>query len=163
MKFLRRYWVAGLVLMMVGLHAVIIGYVRSQVARLKNAQSTAITVGSFRFQPIRDPDQVYCFRLHAVLDPTRRNRGEERLEQLRLEIAESAEQLLRQVEPDWLLDPSHDEIKARLLEVVLGHINEPLVQRVLITEWLAAPASAIAVNVNDGSSEREKQPPVMLQ
>ena len=149
--------------MMVGLHAVIIGYVRSQVARLKNAQSTAVTIGTFRFQPVHDSSQVYCFRMHAVLDPTRRNRGEERLEQLRLEISESAEQLLRQCEEDWLVDPAHEELKTRLLEVVLGHINEPLIQRVLITDWLSAPASAIAVNVDNLDTESEKHAAPMLQ
>lgn len=132
--------------MMVGLHAVIIGYVRSQVARLKNAQSTAVTVGTFRFQPLRDPDKVYTFKLHAVLDPTRRSRGEERLEQMRLEILESSEQLLRQVENDWLNDPLQAEIRARLLEVALRHLNEPLVQRVLITDWVAAPLNSVQLN-----------------
>ena len=132
--------------MMVGLHAVIIGYVRSQVARLKNAQSTAVTMGMFRIQPIRDPANIYTFKLHAVLDPTRRSRGEERLEQVRLEIMESAEQLLRQVEPDWLNDPGQVEIRARLLEVVLRHINEPLVQKLLITDWVQAPISTVSLN-----------------
>ncbi len=146
MNFFRRYWVAGLVLMMVGLHAVIIGYVRSQVARLKNAQSTAVTMGTFRIQPVRDPASIYTFKVHAVLDPTRRSRGEERLEQVRLEIMESAEQLLRQVEADWLNDPAQTEIRARLLEVVLRHINEPLVQKLLITDWVQAPITTISVN-----------------
>jgi hypothetical protein len=146
-NFLRRYWVAGLVLMMVGLHAVIIGYVRSQVARLKNAQSTAITVGSFRFQPLRQPSNIYSFQLHAVVDPTRRNRGEERIEQLRIEILESTEQLLRQVDETWLEDPSQVEIKGKLLEVVLRHLNEPLVQRMLITDWIKAPTDSVAINI----------------
>lgn len=149
--------------MMVGLHAAIIGYVRSQVARLKNAQSTAVTVGSMRFQPVRDPDHVYCFQMHAVLDPTRRNRGEERLDQLRLEIMESSEELLRQAETDWLLAPGHNELKARLLEVILKHINEPLVQRVLITDWLSAPADSIAVNVDHSDGKKDEPAPIMLQ
>lgn len=147
MKFIRRYWVAGLVLMMVGLHAVIIGYVRSQVARLKNAQSTAITVGSFRFQPSLEPESVYAFQLHAVLDPTRRNRGEERIEQLRLEILASSEELLRQVDQTWLADPERVEIKSKLLDVVQRHLNEPLVQRLLITDWIKAPTDTIAINI----------------
>lgn len=163
MKFLRRYWVAGLILMMVGLHAAIIGYVRSQVARLKSVQSTAVTIGSLRFQPLRDPDTVYCFQMHAVLDPTRRNRGEERLDQLRLEIVESAEELLRQSDPDWLVSPGHPEIKARLLEVVLKHINEPLVQRILVTDWLSAPADSIAVNVERKGTAANAPPALMLQ
>ena len=148
--------------MMVGLHAVIIGYVRSQVARLKNAQSTAITVGSFRFQPLRQPDNVYSFQLHAVLDPTRRNRGEERIQQMRLEIMESAEQLLRQVDEKWLDDPTQVEIKGKLLEIVLRHLNEPLVQRMLITDWIKAPTDTLAINV-DAWDSSEKSTPSVLQ
>jgi len=139
--------------MMVSLHAVIIGYVRSQVARLKNAQSTAVTVGSFRFQPLRQPEFVYSFQLHAVLDPTRRNRGEERIAQMRLEILEASEQLLRQVEQKWLDDPSQVEIKGKLLEIALRNLNEPLVQRMLITDWIKAPTDTVAINVDSWESQ----------
>lgn len=147
MKTVRRYWIAGLVLLMVALHAVIIGYIRSQVAMLESAKSTAVSIGTFRFQPLHDPSQIYSFKLHAVLDPDRRIRGVEWIEQMRLEIMESSEQLLRQVDQEWLADPTQKELRAELLEVIRRHTSEPLVQRVLITEWLELPTQSIAFPV----------------
>ncbi|WP_235934685.1 hypothetical protein [Candidatus Laterigemmans baculatus] len=143
MKAIRRYWVTGLILVMVGVHAAIIGYIRNQLSMLETAQVTAVTVGSFRFRTLQDPSHIHSFRLHAVLEPTQRYRATERIEQMRLEIHESSEQLLRQVEPSWLADPTQEELRGRLLEVVLRHLNEPLVQRMLITDWLSLPVQPV--------------------
>ena len=142
---IRRYWAAGLILVMVVTHAVVIGYVRSRVARLNSVKSSAVEVGAFRIQPISDPSVVYQFELHAVLDPSKRNQGEERLKQMRLEIIEAAEQLLRQVDVAWLDDPGQVQLRERLMDVVLTHLDEPLVQRVLITGWLKIPVTAVNV------------------
>ena len=145
MQLFRRYWVAGLILLMVAVHAAVIGYVRSRVARLQTTESTAVEMGSFRFQPVHDLSKVYHFRLHAIVDPSKRHRGEERLMQMQMEIREASEQLLRQLEPEWLSDPSQTQIRARLMDVVLKHLDEPLVQRMLITDWLELPVGTIDV------------------
>ena len=128
---------------MVAIHALVIGYVRSRVARLNDSLSTAVEIGHFRFQVVDDPSTVYEFRLHAVVDPSKRNRAESRIAQMKFEILESAEQLLRQVDVQWLEDPSQSQIRNRLMDVVLKHLDEPLVQRVLITEWLELPSRPI--------------------
>ncbi len=146
-KAIRRYWVAGLILLMVGIHAAVIGYVRSRVARLQSTVSTAVEIGSFRFQPLNDLSTAYHFRLHAVVDPSKRHRGEERLTQMRLEIREASEQLLRQVDPEWLDDPSQSQIRGGLMDVVLTHLDEPLVQRMLITDWLELPVDTVGLSL----------------
>lgn len=145
--FIRRFWAAGLILVMVAIHAVVIGYIRSRVARLNSARSSAVEIGSFRFQPIKDPDTVYHFRLHAVLDPSKRHLGEEQLSKMRMEILEASEQMLRQVDPLWLDDPTQLQIRERLMEVVLEHLDEPVVQRVLITDWLELPVQSVDVRL----------------
>ncbi|WP_250928814.1 hypothetical protein [Aporhodopirellula aestuarii] len=142
MALLRRFWAPAVILLMVAIHAAVIGYVRSRVARLSNLESSAIEIGRLRFQNVNDPDMIYQLHLHAVVDPTRHFRGEQRLTQTQMEIVESSEQMLRQVEPAWLADPSQKEIRERLMDVVLQHLDEPLVQRVLITDWLRVPSSA---------------------
>ncbi len=147
MKFVRRYWGAGLILLMVAVHAAVIGYVRSRVARLAVIESTAVEIGSFRFQPVGDLSKVYHFQLHAVVDPSKRHRGEEQLAQMRMEILEASEQLLRQMEPAWLDDPGQIQIREKLMEVVLRHLDEPLVQRVLITDWLELPVQSVGLKV----------------
>ena len=139
MKLIRRYWAAGLILMMVAIHATVIGYVRSRVSRLSAMESTAVEIGTFRFQPVAQPSTVYHFQLHAVLDPAKRHRGRDRIVQMRMEIIEASEQMLRQVDTNWLDDPTQSQIRDQLMSVVQRHLDEPLVQRVLITDWLELP------------------------
>lgn len=139
MSLLRRYWAAGLILMMVAVHAAVIGYLRSRVAQIGDVTSTSVELGSFRFQPVERMETVYQFDLHAVVDPGRRLHAEERLMQFQMEILESCEQMLRQVDPEWLRDPAQGQIRRRLLDVVQKHLEEPLVQRMLITNWLELP------------------------
>lgn len=143
MSLLRRYWAAGLILMMVAVHAAVIGYLRSRVARVGDVTSTAVELGRFQFQPIERMDTVYQFDLHAVVDPSRRFHAEERLTQMQMEILEACEQMLRQVDPQWLGDPTQAQIRRRLMDEVQKHLDEALVQRVLITNWLQLPVHAV--------------------
>ncbi|TWU47494.1 hypothetical protein Poly51_52940 [Rubripirellula tenax] len=142
--------------MMVAIHAAVIGYVRSRVARLSGMESTAIEIGNFRFQSVEDLSTVYHFRLHAVLDPSKLHRGKERVTQMQMEIREASEQLLRQADAQWLDDPAQAQIRERLMEIVLKHLDEPLVQRVLITDWLELPVQTIDV-APDQSTALAKQ------
>jgi hypothetical protein len=138
-KFLQRYWVAGLLIAMVLIHAAIIGYVRSRIAHLNEVETTTIRIGSFRFQPVSEPRRVFQFDLHAVLDPSRRHQAKERISNRRFEILEAAEQLLRQIPVDVLQDPAQTVLRERLMEVILEQVTEPVVQRVVITGWLEVP------------------------
>lgn len=148
MNYLRRYWGAALILVMVVVHAAIIGYVRSRIASLIGPETTAVEIGNFRIQPVDDPSTIYHFRLHAIIDPSKLHRGKERLHQRRMEIVEASEQLLRQVDPALLSDPAQTHVRDRLMEVVLEYMNEPLVQRMLITDWLKVPVEAIDLTGN---------------
>jgi len=140
---LRRYWAAGLILMMVAVHAAVIGYLRSRVAHVGEVVSTSVELGSFRFQSVEQKSTVYQFDLYAIVDPSQRYHAEERLTQMKMEIHEASEQMLRQVDPQWLTDPAQAQIRRRLMEVVQKYLNEPLVQRVLITNWLELPIQTI--------------------
>lgn len=157
MNLIRRYWGAALILLMVAVHAGVIGYVRSRVARLSSVESTAIEIGSFRFQPVSDLSKVYHFQLHAVVDPSKRHRGVDRLTQTQMEIREAAEQLLRQVDPAWLGDPAQTQIRERLMDIVLKHLDEPLVQRVLITDWLELPVQTVDLSLESNSNDLATQ------
>ena len=146
MTVIRRYWAAALILVMVAVHAAVIGYLRSRVADVGDAASTSVELGGFRFQPVGDLSKVYQFDLHAVVDPSRRHHAEERLMQMKMEIHESSEQMLRQVDGQWLTDPAQAQIRRRLMEVVQKHLDEALVQRVLITNWLELPIEGLGVS-----------------
>lgn len=126
-------------MVIVGIHAAVIGYVRSRISQMSTLESTAIEVGQFRFQTIDNIETVFQFRLHAVIDPSRLYHGRNRLTQMSVQIREDSEQLLRQVDPKWLEDPSQTKIRERLMAIVLQYLDEPVVQRVLITDWLQIP------------------------
>jgi hypothetical protein len=51
--------------------------------------------------------------------------------------------MLRIVDPVWLDDPTQTQIRDSLMDIVLKHLDEPLVQRVLITNWLELPVQTI--------------------
>jgi hypothetical protein len=145
---LRRYWGACLIVLMIAVHACVIGYVRSRIARLSTVTSTVVEIGEFRFQPVHNPTTVYHFRLHAIVEPAKFFRGRERIQQKRMEIVEASEQMLRQVDPNWLDDPTQTEIRDRLMQVTLQHLDEPIVSRMLITDWLQLPVNTIDWNRN---------------
>lgn len=145
LSYVRRFWAAGLILIMVAIHAAVIGYVRSRVARLNHLKSSAIEIGEFRFQPIAAMDKVVHFRLHAVVDPSKQFEGRERLMQMRMEILEESEQMLRTAEVAWLQDPEQDEVRSRLTDIVIKHMPGNLVQRVLITDWLEIPVESVLI------------------
>ncbi len=148
MSIVRRYWGPAVILIIVVVHAAAIGYVRSRVAQLNTNKSNAVEIGSFRFQPQGDPATIYHFHLHVIVDPAKRGRGIERLEQMRLDIRESTEQLLRQVDPKILDDPTQNKLRDHLMDVVGKHLEETLAQRVLITDWLKLPATTLSVDLN---------------
>ena len=142
MNIVRRYWGVALIFAVVGTHAAVIGYVRSRVAQLTTLESTSIPIADLRFQTTEDPNTVYQFRLHAVIEPSKLYVGKARLEQMKIQIQEDSEELLRQIQADWLTDPTHTQIRERLMAVVLQYLDEPLVQRVLITRWVSVPTSS---------------------
>ena len=140
MSFVRRYWGGAVVVLLVTVHAVVIGYVRNRISQLTQLESNAVEVARFRFQPVEDPSRVFEFRMHAIVEPSKLYTGRNLIEQRKLLIHEDAEQLLRQCEAGWLDDPAQIQIRERLMTVVLRHIDSPgLVERVLITDWLQTP------------------------
>lgn len=159
MSFLRRYWAAGLILAIVVVHASVIGYVRSRVARLQMVESHTVDMGRYRFQNATDKSRVYQFQLHAVLDPTRRQGGRERLAQQQMKIHEETELLLRQVDTAWLQDPAQSQLRDRMMEIVSKYLDEPIVQRLLITDWLELPVPSSAIDLATDSVFRITQNP----
>lgn len=143
-NFLRRYWAAGLVLVIVVIHAAIIGYMRTSVARLSRADGDTVEIGKIRFQTAADLTTIYQLRIHAVTNPSRRFEAEQVLKRKRVEIQEAAEQMLRQANTQWLSDPVHAKLRDRLLETIVQQLSEPLISRVLITDWLELPAGTVA-------------------
>ncbi|WP_231617470.1 hypothetical protein [Novipirellula aureliae] len=134
---------------MVALHAAIIGYVRSRVSGLQTVETNTIDMGRYRFQPVEDKSKVYQFHLHVVVDPVKKQKCQDRITERTMEIHEESELLLRQVDPTWLSDPEQRQIRDRLMDIIRKHLEEPIIQRVLITNWLELPVSAALPNVTN--------------
>ena len=147
MKFIRRWWGFGLVGALIVTHAVVIGYVRSRVAQLQTTTSNTVSLGQFQFQPSDHPETIYQFTLHAMLDPGSIQRGSRQIEGKRTVIREKVGQVMRQIDPQWFADPMHQQIRSRLTEVVIEHLDSPLVERMLITDWLRIPTTLASTSM----------------
>lgn len=143
-EFFRRYWIAGLVMLLVIIHGGIIGYIRSQASRLQTTASREFSLGEFT---IISADKTFCtrFQVHAVLPHSRRFAGRTTLQQNYWMVHESIEQHLRTVEPPLLRDPAMVEIKNSLKKVVDERLGEPLVEQLLITNLMELPIDRLNV------------------
>lgn len=148
MIYLQRYWPALLIITVLVVHAVLIGYMRVRVASLTGNYEETVEVGLYRFQNSHHPGLVYQFRMHALVEPARRHEATQLIQRKRVTIQEEAEQLLRQVKPEWLADPSQTQLRDRLLAIILQQIGEPAVSRVTITDWLELPVGGAPPEVD---------------
>lgn len=132
MSFVKRYWIAGLVMMLVVIHAIIIGYVRSEAARVRVAATNEIPIGVYYVQS-RDNRWLTQLRVHLLVKAERRFEAKSTIEQNRWLIHEVIEEKLRQLDPSLLQDAVllkvKEEIKTALDERMYHtedvlHINE---------------------------------------
>ncbi|MEM6690469.1 MAG: hypothetical protein AAF664_13635 [Planctomycetota bacterium] len=151
MTFIKRYWTVALLLCIVGVHAAVIGYIRSQVADLAKWESTSFKVGDFRFQNGSSHDTVYQFELHAILDPQRLHESRKEIMSVQPEIQESCDQMLRQVDPQWLNDPMQVQLRRRLIDIIQQHLQQPSIEKVIILQWLRLPATNFRVEAFAGA------------
>ncbi|MEY4565728.1 MAG: hypothetical protein RLY14_698 [Planctomycetota bacterium] len=136
--FFRRYWIAGLVLLLVIIHGSIIGYIRSQASRLQTTVSREFSLGEFQFV---SPDRKTWtrFQVHAVLTHNRRFQGRNTLNQHFWQVHEAIEQYFRHTEPALLKDPKMVEMKAGLKKVIDERVGDSLIDQVLVTQFMELP------------------------
>jgi hypothetical protein len=138
MQFLRRYWIAGLVLLLVLIHAVIIGYVRSEARQVKVTASQEIPLGVYYIQSA-DKNWLTQLRVHVLVKRELRLAAKAQLEMNRWMIHEGVEEKLRQIDPALLADPVLLEIKGQIKHVVDESLAEELIDRVVINDRVDLP------------------------
>jgi hypothetical protein len=139
MSFLRRYWIAGLVLVLVSIHAVMIGYVRTEATRLKTVASSEIPLGLF-YKPSLDRMWITQLRVHLVVPPAKRLAARATIEHNRWVVHEAVEETLRRVEPDLLEDPALVAVKEAVRLAIEEVLRETgLVDRVVINDRIDLP------------------------
>lgn len=140
MSFVRRYWIAGLVICLVFSHALIIGYVRSEATRIKVAASNEIPIGVYYVQS-EDKNWLTQLRVHLEVEPSKRLASKATIEHHRWLIHEVIEEKLRQIDPTLLQDAVLLEIKDEIKVAIQETLQEELVSRVLVNDRVDIPVS----------------------
>ncbi len=132
---IRRYWIALLVLVLVGLHASIIAVIRMQAVQAKVSATCEVDLGAFTVMQPHESGTVQ-FRIHAVVPAAHRIQSRAVFEQRQWELRQNVEETLRQLDSSLLQDPYLDSTKALVLDVIIQTIGKEFVDRVLVTEMV---------------------------
>lgn len=138
MQFLRRYWIAALVLLLVLIHAVIIGYVRSEARQVKVSASQEIPLGVFYVQSV-DKQWLSQLRIHVLVKREVRLAAKANIEMNRWMIHQAVEEKLRQLDPALLADAVLLEVKTQVKTVVDEALAEELIEQVVINDRIDLP------------------------
>lgn len=148
MHFIKRYWIAGLVLVMVGLHAAIIAHIRSEAASIKIAASSEIPVGVYYVQSL-DRQWMSQLRVHVLVPPAKRLAARATIEGNRWLIHEAIEERLHQLSPELLRDAVLLEVKAQIKLALEEALQEPIIERVLVNDRVEIPIHRIGYPIED--------------
>lgn len=128
---LRRYWIALLVLVLVGLHASIIAVIRMQASQARVNVSCEIDLGDFT---VYQGDQGRVdLKVHAIIPQAIRLQSKAVFETRQFEIHQNIEETLRQLDPTLLKNPYMDDVKEVVMDVLIQTIGAEYVEKVLIS------------------------------
>lgn len=154
MSFIKRYWIAGLVMSLVVIHAIIIGYVRSEATRIKITASNEIPVGLFYVQS-EDKKWMSQLRVHVLVPPEKRLAAKATIEHHRWLIHEAIEETLRQLSPKLLQDAVLLEIKDQIKRTIDETLQDELVERVVVNDRVELPIQRFEYQLPPNLTEPE--------
>ncbi len=138
---IRRYWIGFLVLLLVGLHGGIVGFIRYQASLAKIDASCEVDLGTYlAFQP--NATAPLQMRLHAIVPLAHRMKSRQLIELNRAQVRQAIEEHLRQIDRALLVDPFLSDLKSHLLEVMVQTIGDSSIDDLVITEVREAGDSA---------------------
>ncbi len=143
MSIIKRYWIAGLVMTLVVIHAIIIGYVRSEATRIKITASNEIPVGLFYIQS-EDKQWMTQLRVHVLVPPEKRLAAKATIEHHRWLIHEAIEETLHQLSPTLLQDAVLLEIKDQIKGSIEEILQDALIERVVVNDRVELPIQRFA-------------------
>lgn len=154
MAFIRRYWIAGLVMCLVIIHAIIIGYVRSEASRIKVTASNEIPLGLYYVQSA-NKEWMSQLRVHLLVAPDQRLTAKATIEHHRWLLHEAVEEKLRQLDPALLEDAVLLEIKEQIKLAIEEELQEEIIERVLVNDRVDIPIRNFDYQVPHGITEPE--------
>ncbi|RMF44827.1 MAG: hypothetical protein D6753_01580 [Planctomycetota bacterium] len=138
MSFIRRYWIAGLVVVLVIIHAIIIGYVRAEATKVKVAASNEIPLGVYYVQST-DKNWLTQLRVHVVVSPEKRMAAKSTIERHRWTLHEVVEERLRQMDPKFLRDAVLLEIKEQIRVALDEELKDDVIEKIVINDRMDLP------------------------
>lgn len=133
LETLRKYWIALLLLLMIGIHASIVGIIRYQASLAKLDASCEVDLGNYLGYQ-RSRQAPMSMRIHALVPANHRLTSRHLLEANHFQIRQAIEERLRQVDPQIFSDPYLGDLKAQLFEVLVQMTGSSTVEEVLITD-----------------------------
>jgi hypothetical protein len=156
---LRRYWIGLLVLVMIGLHAGIVGLIRIQASQAKESLSCEVDLGSFYVS--RGPDQgVVHLRIHALVPVNHRLQSRQLIQLNQFQVRQAIEEYCRQADPALLVDPLLTDFKTNLMDCMVKTVGETATEDVVITE--VRPTNEIGSLAFQAVSPNSKSPKRMV-
>jgi hypothetical protein len=152
----RRYWIAMLVLVMIGLHASIVGLIRYQASLAKVDASCEVDLGNYlAFQSGGKPP--ISMQLHAIVPINHRMKSRQLIELNQSQIRQSLEEHLRQIDGRVLTDPYLTDLRSQLLEVMVQNIGNSSIEELVITKVIESKDANSLEFIARGSAKHSRQ------
>ena len=156
LETIRRYWIGLLVVVLVGLHASIVGVIRYQASMAKVDASCEVDLGQFLAFQIgkKTPLQM---RFHAIVPPNHRMKSRQLIELNKAQIRQSLEEYLRQLDSKVLSDPYLTDLKSQLMDVLVQTIGDSSIDDLVVTEVRDSSDSANLEFVSQGTAKTPRR------
>ena len=156
LETIRRYWIGLLVVVLVGLHASIVGVIRHQASMAKVDASCEVDLGQYLAFQIgkKAPLQM---RIHAIVPLNHRMKSRQLIELNKAQIRQAVEEYLRQLDSKVLIDPYLADLKSQLLDVLIQTIGDSSIDDLVVTEVRESSESVSLEFISQGNSHRPRR------
>ncbi len=133
LETIRKYWIGLLVLVLIGLHASIVGIIRHQASLAKIDASCEVDLGSYLAYQLEQKSPLQM-RLYAIVPINHRMKSRQLIELNQAQIRQALEEYLRQLDSKLLVDPYLADLKSNLMEVMIQTIGNSSIEDLVVTE-----------------------------
>ncbi|MFN7738012.1 MAG: hypothetical protein ACK52S_11180 [Pirellula sp.] len=133
LETIRRYWIGLLVLVLVTLHASIVGIIRYQASMAKTDVSCEVSLGSFLAYRAKGERPVEM-DLHAIVPVNHRMKSRQLIELNQAQVRQALEEHLRQIDGRLLIDPYLTDLRSQLLEILTQTLGASSIEDVVVTK-----------------------------
>jgi len=156
LETIRKYWIGLLVLVLVGLHASIVGVIRHQASLAKIDASCEVDLGSYLAYQLEQKSPLQM-RLYAIVPINHRMKSRQLIELNQAQIRQALEEYLRQLDSKLLIDPYLSDLKASLMEVMIQTIGNSSIEDLVITELRQSTDAVSLEFVSKGPSNHRRK------